>query len=187
MRPTTVHVLALALLADACGRAELRWDDGPPGEPRSTPVRYQNEPGREVPPRGRTVTFRELAPDGLALPEPGVLLVRTQAEWRALWRLGTVPPADPPPVDFGRHMVAVVSFGTFDSCYERFSFVRRVEQTADSLRVMVYHRELSSVCDSLVNGITLALLPRTDLPVAFVPAAMPFGVPGPGPWLGTEG
>lgn len=121
----------------------------------------------------------------IRIGDAGVMVIRTDAAWRALWRRYG-DPGRVPAVDFSREMVAAVSMGSFDSCAEWPHFVQRVEQTADSLFVSVFFFEVDPpgpYCDYRPEAVDLVRMPRSELPVRFVPHQTGFVVPGPARWL----
>ena len=157
--------LGLALLAAGCGGPEAARE--PPLDP----------------PRGTAVPFTRMNTLVFQMAEPGTMLIRDGEAWRALWKRYAPPPGEAPAIDFTREMVAAVSFGGYSSCIRQADFVHRVEQTADSLRIVLYHPYEPTACDLYVEPLDLVRLPRSELPARFVPAQAGGTVPGPARWL----
>jgi hypothetical protein len=51
---------------------------------------------------------------------------------------------------------------------------------------VVFHDPSGIVCDRLVEPVDMVLLPRSELPVRFVPARADMGAPPPARWLEPE-
>lgn len=166
--------VVLALLAAGCDRRD-DWDQPPPELPPAHP------------PRGAAVPFTRISSREMRITDPGVMVIRTDEAWRALWKRHAPRWAVAPEVDFAREMVAAVSVGGYSSCSSEGRFVRRVEQTADSLFVVVFHDGRGEVCDMYVEPVDLVRLSRSELPMRFVPERPGFAVPGPARWVEPEG
>lgn len=174
----------LALAAAGCAPAE------PDAEPPPPPPPAAEQP--VLAPRGPEIPVVRMTNRALFLEEPGVMVVRTDAAWRVLWRRYSyekrVPERDFD-TDFSREMVAVVSMGTYVNCDDLAFFVQRVERTADTLFVAVHHEvdRRPVPCDFQSAPVDLVRLPRSERTVRFVPHRAGFVVPGPGRWLESGG
>lgn len=141
------------------------------------------------PARGEAISIRRVPENDLWVDEPGVLVIRDGDAWRTLWqRYGRNGPAAAPPLDFSRRMVAAVSLGGISSCASSERYVDRVEQDRDSLFVVIgygaYPQEDGEmVCAQQIAPVDLLVLPRSDLPAAFVGATNRAPLPGPAAWL----
>jgi hypothetical protein len=182
LRAAACAWILAALLSAGCTRAEIRTEQSAQSSP----------PPSVHPPRGSAIPVTRMPNLVLFLEEPGVMVVRTDAEWRELWRRYSYEQRVPErhfETDFSREMVAVVSMGTYVNCDEYGRFVQRIEQAADTLFVAVHHRADRShiLCDYQSAPVDLVRLPRTGGPVRFVPHQAGFVVPGSGPWLEPNG
>jgi hypothetical protein len=141
------------------------------------------------PPGGEEVGFRRVQDNNLWIDRRGVLVIREDSAWRALWkRYAPAAPAKAPPLDFSEQMVAAVSMGAISSCSSSASYVDRVERDRDSLFVVINYAAFpveggESMCMMEIAPVDLLVLPRSDLPVAFVGSTDRVPVPPPAQWL----
>jgi len=114
------------------------------------------------------------AGDRSDISTPAEVVVRTAGEWQALWRRHTAT-APVPRVDFSVDMVIAVFAGEADTS-SRVA-VLRVIRASDRLIVIVQRLEAEPGPEPvLVEGHTafhVIRIPRTSLPVVFVPARTP--------------
>jgi hypothetical protein len=141
------------------------------------------------PPRGETVPFRRVSSRALWIEPPGVLVIRDDSAWAALWRRYLRHPVDSiPRVDFGREMVAAISRGFMTGCGNSAAYVWKVERARDTLFVVTaydgYPGSMVGVTCMMENApVDLVVIPRGPA-VAFVGFTASWPVPPPARWLG---
>lgn len=171
LRCRLAPVLLVSLLCARCGTGE------PPAPPPVHPAR-----GAEVP-------IRRVPATDLMLAAPGVLVVREPAHWDHLWRSYSLAPLDtPPPVDFSREMVAAVSMGSSSGCANSAQYVWKVERGRDTLFVVLgdpaqYGGGDEETCMMVIAPVDLVIMPRSELPIAFVASTSAWRVPPRANWL----
>lgn len=144
--------------------------------------------------RAQELPTRRVPVERLNLPNAGVAVIRTQAQWKMLWRryfsrawngvTGERIHPVIPPVDFRREMVVAVSFGPTSGCLNAARWVTRVTERRDSVFVQLgpVPSPSMSTCAAMVHPAELVVLPRRDKPVAF---RGPIRAPAPATWLHT--
>ena len=163
----------LVLLLAGCSDPEYEYPPPPPPHP----------------PRGEEVPIRRLVGQELSIRDPGVMVIRDGAAWNELWRrYPQHQPLIPPPVNFSRQMVAVVSRGSAQGCTNSAIYVGRVERGRDTLFVVlgtpaddVGWGEVT--CAMEIAPVDAVAFERTELPVHFVGFRPGVTAPGPARWF----
>lgn len=141
------------------------------------------------PPRGESIPFRRVSSDALQVERPGVMVIRDDTTWAALWRdYARDSVYAVPPVDFRREVVAAVSRGWKSGCTSSAAYVWKVERARDTLFVVTaydgYPGSMVEVtCAAEHAPVDLVVLPRGPA-VAFVGFAASWPVPPAARWLG---
>lgn len=90
----------------------------------------------------------EVAAAYAGIQEPRRAVVRTETEWRELWRelaAGTLPPPEPPTIDFVTRMVIVAAMGRRPTGGYGIA-IEEVRATTDSLYVTVVETSPGAGC-----------------------------------------
>ena len=106
------------------------------------------------------------------------VLIRDLAGWQAFWseHTGNASPMPPlPPINFDASMLAGVVAAQLNDCY--FVYSRRVlwapnASAADHIEVRFHVQPPGTGCvvhDSFVSRLLIEALPRSELPVVFLP------------------
>lgn len=164
MRRQIVGLAALLTMVAACRSG---GDVGTqPGNPE-VPSNAERLPVQPLPPLTLLLQFHS------GMEERDRLVVRTDAEWRALWTRLTASIAPQPPlpaVDFTKHMIVVAAMGTRPSG----GYVIRIREAAhdaSALYVTVEETAPGANCGTITvmtAPATAVLVPRSTLPVRWV-------------------
>lgn len=141
------------------------------------------------PPRGESVPFRRVSNQALSVRYPGVMVIRDDSAWTALWRRYLRDPVDSiPRVDFRREVVAAISRGPVTGCTNSAAYVWKVERARDTLFVVTAYdgypgSMVEMTCAAEHEPVDLVVIPR-GYAVAFVGFTASWPVPPPARWLG---
>jgi hypothetical protein len=104
------------------------------------------------------------------LNEPGRFVLRSEAEWSALWRRITArtgPPREPPAVDFRRDMLLVAAMGTQRTTGYTIRIESVIDQ-GDALRAEVVRTGPGPRCGvgaALTQPVDIVIVPASAKPV----------------------